>query len=107
MGLQLRILPRAEHDAQAINDYLYQRTAEGAQRWWLAFEAAVALAAELPQACGLAPEGEATPFEVRQFLFKTRRGRTYRGLFVTVGDELRVLRVRGPGQPPLSEDELA
>jgi len=35
----------------------------------------------------------------RQFFFKTPHGRTYRGVFTVVDDEIRVLRVRGPGRP--------
>ena len=35
-----------------------------------------------------------------------RAGRTYRALFVVVGDEVRVLRVRGSGQPPLKPEEF-
>lgn len=43
---------------------------------------------------------------VRQFLFKTRRGSVYRGLFAFDADEIVILRVRGAGQPPLESDEL-
>ncbi len=42
----------------------------------------------------------------RPFFFKTPHGRTYRGVFTIVDDEIRVLRVRGPGQPSLEPDEL-
>lgn len=54
-----------------------------------------------------AAEDSLTTHEVRQCLFKTRRGRTYRALYTIVEDEVRVLRVRGPGQAPLTDDELA
>jgi len=43
---------------------------------------------------------------IRHVFFRTRAGRTYRALFLLVGDEVRVLRVRGPGQPPVGPDEL-
>ena len=44
--------------------------------------------------------------EVRQVLFQTRHGRPYRILYAISGDEVRVLRVRGPGQPEQEDDEL-
>ena len=43
---------------------------------------------------------------LKQALFRTRRGRTYRIVFTIIGDEVRILRIRGPGQSPLREDEL-
>ena len=59
-------------------------------------------ASQLP----FAPENSLTADTLREFSFKTRRGRSYRAVFTVVGDELRLLRIRGPGQAPLSEDEL-
>jgi hypothetical protein len=43
---------------------------------------------------------------LRQATFRTRHGRTYRAVFTIVGDQVRILRVRGPGRPPLEADEL-
>jgi hypothetical protein len=40
-------------------------------------------------------------------LFKTRRGRYYRLVYVIAEDEVHVLRVRGPGQPDLLPDEIS
>jgi hypothetical protein len=39
-------------------------------------------------------------------IFKTRRGRAYRALFLIRGDVVFVLHVRGPGQRPLEPGEL-
>jgi len=103
---QVTILPRAERDAQAIFDWIFERSPEGARRWWNALEGAIGAIAANPQRCGLAPEDDLVPCELRQFLFKTRRGRTYRAVFTVVGTEVRVLRVRGPGQPPLEREEI-
>lgn len=106
MMFRLRILPRAEQDAQHIFDWLKAESPDGAIRWWFAFDEAVHNLVEHPHGDGLAPETKSVPYELRQFLFKTRRGRRYRGVFVVVGDEVRVLRIRGPGQRPLQQDEL-
>ncbi len=107
MTFRLRILPRAELDAQHIFDWLRARSPDGAVRWWFAFDEAVHKLTEHPNGYGLAPESGLASTEIRQFLFKTRRGRRYRGVFVIHGDEVQVLRIRGPGQPPLQSDELA
>ena len=106
MTFRLRILPRAERDAQHLFDWLRARSPDGAIRWWFAFDQAVHQLVDHPHGYGLAPETESVRYELRQFLFKTRRGRRYRGVFVVVGDEVRVLRIRGPGQAPLEPDEL-
>jgi plasmid stabilization system protein ParE len=106
MSFHVRILPRAERDAQQIFHWITQREPQGAVRWWTAFEAAVGKLADSPWSYGLAPEDKFTDAKLQQFLFKTRRGRTYRGVFIVVNNEVRVLRIRGPGQPPLEADEL-
>jgi plasmid stabilization system protein ParE len=106
MTLGLRILPRAERDAQVIFDYIAERSPNGAIRWWRAFESAAEKLIDNPNRYGFAAENGLLDYELRQFLFKTLRGRTYRCVFVLVDNEVRVLRVRGPGQPDLESDEL-
>lgn len=106
MSVSLRILPRAERDAQHIFEYIAARSPEGALRWWDAFQQAAWRITVNPGRYGYAPENSHSHRDLRQFLFKTRRGRTYRGIFVIVDDQIRVLRIRGPGQAPLEEDEM-
>lgn len=107
MALELVILPRAERDAQSIFAWISERSPDGAVRWWNAFEEAAVGITGNPARYGLAPEDGLVIPELRQFLFRTRRGRTYRRVFTVVGDEIRIVRVRGPGQPPLEPDELS
>jgi len=106
MGFTVRTLPRAEFDAQEIYDWIKERSPEGALRWWLAFEEACGRLEQQPSSYALATEAASSGREIRQVLFKTAQGRYYRALFIVVGDEVRVIRVRGPGQPDLLEDEL-
>ena len=106
MSLTLRILPRAERDVQAIFDYIFPRSEDGAIRWWNAFEEAAQAVPKNPERYGFAPENNLSEFDVRQFLFKTPQGRMYRGVFVVVDSQVRVLRVRGPGQAKLRSDEM-
>ena len=70
------------------------------------FEDAVARLEENPFVAPIAPESEELGEEVRHIMFRTKAGRTYRALFVVVGEEVRVLRVRGSGQPPLKPEEF-
>lgn len=106
MKLQLVILPRAERDLEAIFCYIAERNSEGAFRWLEAFKSASAKTVDFPESYALAPEHHDNDREIRHFFFRTKRGHIYRGLFIIVEDELRVLRVRGKGQPPLTDDEL-
>jgi hypothetical protein len=54
----------------------------------------------------LAPESAHCNYQIREVFFKTRKGNPYRVLFTILGDEVLVLRVRGPGQDYVAETEL-
>ena len=99
MKFEVHTLPRAELDAAEIFSYISSRSPDGALRWMTALENAVEVLAQgNPEACSLAPEDDIIERTIRQFFFKTRRGRTYRGVFTMVDNEIRILRFRGPGQ---------
>jgi len=106
MTYRLRILPRAEADIEHIFQWLQQRSRQGAAHWYTVFHEAAARLVTNPLGYELARENEFVAHEIRQILFKTPRGRTYRGLFTVTGDEVRLLRVRGPGQRDLQSDEI-
>ena len=108
MKYRIRVLKRAQFDVDYIVHWMAveRESPQGAAAWLTAYESALARLEVNPLGYGSAPESEHVEEDLRQFLFKTRRGRTYRGVFVVVEDEVRVLRVRGPGQAPLGPDEL-
>lgn len=107
MNRRVCIFPRAEQDAQVIFDYLANRSSDGAIAWWSALEAAIdSLASDQIEAYQLAPEDDLSNRTLRQFLFKTRRGQVYRGIFVFDENEVIVLRIRGPGQSTIASTEL-
>jgi plasmid stabilization system protein ParE len=106
MDYTVRSLPRAEFDAQHIYDWLLARSAQGARNWWAAFGDACDRLKEDPLTCARSLESDALRRDLREALFKTRRGHYYRLVFMVVESEVRILRVRGPGQPVLTEDEL-
>jgi plasmid stabilization system protein ParE len=103
MSYRVSILAKAHADVDRVYTWISQRSIAGAVRWYAAFFAAARSLAENPESCSLAPESELLPYTIRQRFFRTRRGRIYRMLFTIVDDEVRVLRVRGPGQPPLEQ----
>ena len=106
MSLRVVILAKAEQDLWSNVAWLARRSRQGAARWLAAFESAKERLAVNPSSFALAPENARVSFELRQILFRTPRGRQYRAVFTVVDDEVRILRIRGPGQPLLPKREL-
>jgi plasmid stabilization system protein ParE len=107
VSYRIVIFRRARNDAQVIFDWIAEKSRPGALSWNSAMQAAIRRLKSNPQSFSLAEESDAiTEYELRQVLFKTRRGRTYRAVFVVVGGEVHILRIRGPGQSLLSDDDL-
>jgi plasmid stabilization system protein ParE len=107
MSRSLRILARARADIDAIYDWLQRRSPRGAATWYNALFAAVGRIAENPDAYAVV--SEAAPRwnrKIHQALFKTPRGRLYRIVFEWTDAEILILRIRGPGQPPLRRRDL-
>lgn len=59
-----------------------------------------------PQVHPVAPESKDLPFELRQFIHRTRSKRVNRALFVISGSQVRVLAVRRPGQQAVGPEDL-
>lgn len=95
----VRILRRDQEDAAEIFAWISARSPNGAARWHEAFLQSAADLNSFPERFELAPESPFVGYDIRQRFFKTRRGRRYRLLYLIVDQEIRVLRVRGPGQP--------
>ena len=106
MSYELVIVEPAEFDVDRIYRHISQRSSRGAGSWYRAFEQCLARIVEQPLSCSLAPENLRIPFELRQAIFKTRYGDPYRCVFTVVDNEVRVLRVRGRGQPPLETKDV-
>ncbi|MCI0358509.1 MAG: type II toxin-antitoxin system RelE/ParE family toxin [Planctomycetaceae bacterium] len=98
MTLHVVVTRRADADIHSIISWLANRSESGARSWFQALEATLDWLAENAGSCGLAPENDFFADEIRQHLFKTRRGRPYRLLFTIAGQQVRLLHVRGPGQ---------
>jgi plasmid stabilization system protein ParE len=100
------VLPRAQRQVREIAQWLAERSAQGAARWLDAYDRTIERLEEQADSCGLAPENEFVAPEIRQMLFKTPKGRTYRTLFTIAGADVRILAIRGPGQQLVSPQDL-
>ncbi len=98
MSFSVEISDQAHADVQIIYDYIAERAPAGARRWYEAYQAALDKLEANANRHPLAPESNYFPDEVRQLLFKTRRGHRYRILYSLFGSRVVVLHVRGPGQ---------
>ena len=98
MSLQLIVTQRADADIDSILTWLINRSPSGAQSWHRALSEALDWLSVNAPSCGVAPENGLFAEEIRQHMFKTRRGRPYRLIFTIEGNLVRVLHVRGPGQ---------
>lgn len=100
MTFRVLIQPRAEAEAQRIFAWLAERSPEGAVRWYDAYVAAVESLRTDPESRPTALESPLQGHIIRQQLFRTPKGRTYRLLYLVITPEavVRVLYVRGPGQ---------
>lgn len=99
-------LAKADDDVEKIYLWLRKRSATGAASWYQAYlDAAVRLESSA-ESCPRCPEGLRFVLPVRELLFKTRRGKRYRLLFIIDGTDVFILRVRGPGQRVLRRKEL-
>jgi plasmid stabilization system protein ParE len=108
MSYRVRLLRRARQDVDAILSWIAneRKSPKGAADWLSRYEEVATGLAHWPESHGLALEDEFDDRELRQFLFKTRRGRMYRGIFTIQDDEVLILRVRGPGQQVVDPDDL-
>lgn len=107
MSRSLRVLSKAKADIDRVFLWLKSRSPQGAANWYVALTKAVGRIVESPD--GYPAAAEVLPRwnrEIHEALFKTARGKRYRIVFELTESEVRILRVRGPGQPPLHRRDL-
>ena len=106
MTYRVQPTAQAEADIDRIFAWLSERSPEGARRWYEAFWDAAERLKKAPLSCGIAPESDDFGEELRHMLFGTKRGRTYRAMFVIRGDVVQILCVRGPGERPVKPEDI-
>jgi plasmid stabilization system protein ParE len=106
MTFEVVSLRRADADVRGIVRWIAQRSPAGASKWLDAYEQMLGRHSGNVETFAAATEDSEFDIPLRQALFSTLHGRTYRAIFTVVGQQIRILRIRGPGQPPLQQDEL-
>ena len=94
MKFQLDLTRRAERDIDSIVGWLHQRSPKGAQTWLNRLGEVLEALRGKAANCPLAPEDGLDETEIRELIFKTRRGRPYRLLFSIVEEVVVVRHVR-------------
>jgi plasmid stabilization system protein ParE len=100
------LLARAKEDIDEVLGWLSQRSPAGAATWHEALMQRLAALGSGTFLGSSAPESKKLRLDLRQVFFRTRRGRTYRALFLVYDQEIRFLRVRGPGQKPVGRRDI-
>jgi plasmid stabilization system protein ParE len=106
MPYVVAILRRANADLQEKFIWLNRRSPKGADRWYEAFESAIRKLESDAASYPLAIEAAKLRVDARECYFKTKHGKMYRIVFVIAGNQVRVLRVRGPGQRTIRRRDL-
>lgn len=106
-GLHLVIFTAAARkDVSDIYSWIDARSNGGAIRWLKGMEEAQQQVAMNPLAFGLARESRRLNSEVREKLFSTPQGRSYRLLYSVHKKNVHILRVRGARQRPIGKSDL-
>lgn len=98
MSFEVVFTDEANVQALRIQDWIAERSVEGAIAWQKALRLTVGKLRERGSAFSLAPESPQFSEPLYQILFKTRHGLTYRGLFVVRDQTVVVVSVRGYGE---------
>jgi hypothetical protein len=106
MSFSVRELRKANADKRQIFEWLHLQSRAGAIAWLAAYDAMIERLKKGADTFGEAYEKADLDMDVKQALFKTRRGRVYRALFILEARDVFILRVRGPGQAPVSATDI-
>jgi plasmid stabilization system protein ParE len=106
MSRRVTILALARADIDDLFQWIADRSPAGAERWYDALQATVKELSTDADSFPVASEFNRLNPAIRQAFFKTRRGNRYRIVFLIAETEVRILRVRGPGQRPLKSRDL-
>ncbi|HEY0982807.1 type II toxin-antitoxin system RelE/ParE family toxin [Schlesneria sp.] len=106
MSFHVVVSRRAKADIREIVTWIRERSAKGAVSWVDALEKSLKQLERTPGSRARAVEADEFKIDLRQQHFKTRRGNTYRIIFVVRETTVHVLTVRGAGQDFLQPDEI-
>ena len=98
MTYRVELAFKAERDLDCILNWIQKRSKQGAVTWFRRWRKLLVKLSKRPNSFHFAPENEDHDEEIRQAVFKTRRGLPYRALFIIRGDVVYITNLRGPGQ---------
>ena len=106
MSFHVNLTESAVRDVVGILTWLNERSNSGADAWFQKWLEALRILEDRGGDLAVAPESPARDEIIRQVLFRTKHGRTYRALYCVRADEIFVLHVRGPGQQLIKPGDL-
>ena len=106
MSFEVVFLREAQADLDAIHAHIDRQSPQGALRWLDALESAVESLEHDPKRFAFAPENDLVSTPIQNVSFKTAKGRPYRLVYAVVEEQVRVLRILGPGHDLLRADDL-
>lgn len=106
MNFRVSISQSAKRDIREIVEWIRVRSTKGARSWVEALEKTLNQLSTDAATSEPAPEADELGLELQQRLFKTRRGNTYRFVFIIRVDEVHILAVRGTGQDLLQPSDI-
>ena len=102
MSFRVTLSANAEKDLDNVLAWLTKHSSDGAKRWIVALEQAIDRLEDSALSFGPAAEASVLGEGVREHLFSTPSGRKYRLIYEVTGNRVDILRIRAPGQPPLT-----
>jgi plasmid stabilization system protein ParE len=103
MAFRVKTTATAKRELDEIlGRLLSQEAGETGLRWFQGLRQAVAMLADFPQRCALAPENAVFPFEVRHLLYG-RKPHVYRIIFTVEGHTVSVLHIRHGRRQPIAK----
>ncbi|MBE2287238.1 MAG: type II toxin-antitoxin system RelE/ParE family toxin [Prosthecobacter sp.] len=105
MSFDVAYTAHAQQELEDVYLWIKSRAPLSAERWREELISKVESLAEEPQRHRLAPESRRFPVEIRQLLFRKRRGQ-FRILFTITGKGVVILSVRHHSRRPLEEGDL-
>ncbi len=106
MNHRVEVSSEATSNYWELYEFIAEQSPQGAHAWAEALKQSLESLQRQPLACSIAPENDDHDAEIRQFFFRTRHGRTYRGLIWINELTVYVLHLRGPGQDLISPDDF-
>lgn len=97
---------RAQKDLKTARSYIAKFSPEAAERWYFDFIESLLDLETRPESRPMAPEEGQFAFDLRQYIFRPKSGKPNRALFTIVGNQVRVLAIRRPGQRLITPDDI-